>query len=70
MKTTAYLLAVSIFAPVLLFLSSSVVPAASLIIAAGLTAIAVLDYGHDTEPSYAKVPLVSKPQTEHLPLAA
>lgn len=70
MKTTANLLAASLCAPVLLFLSASAITAASLVVVAGLAAIFVSDYGQAVEPSYAKVTVAATSTIERLPLAA
>lgn len=70
MKSTTYLLAASLVAPVLLVLGLGAVAAAGLVTIAGLSAIVIADYGQSTEPGYAQVALAAKPTTEHLPLAA
>lgn len=70
MKITTYILAFSLFAPVLLTLGSSAVAATSLIVLAGLVAITVSDYGQSTEPSYAKANVAVETSIERLPLAA
>lgn len=70
MKTTASILASSLFAPFLLLINAGVVTAASLVIVVGLLAIAVSDYGQSTEPSYTKITVGACSTKERLPLAA
>lgn len=70
MKTTTYILAASLFAPVLLTLSLGVVAAASLVVLTGMAAIVYSDYGRSAEPSYSRVPVAAKSTLERLPFAA